>query len=809
MQLALAILLMLPFSFAQPAEEKQAPWMCGGVSPNPQSILQLHENWHCTNKNGVPENFGNRFFGFHKQFLQGFNTFRASHGYPLVQAWEPYQGAVIPIGHKGRPDGATCGTCIPRPLEFRAPPQGTLDTWATLDALGNAIISWHDGNHGRLAAAGGSGNCDGGGPDIGCPAWAPADPILYPYHHIFDEIQDDWRKLKPADVAIVLDRSGSMDLKLKDTTRLEAAKAAAGLFADLVDEDGGHKVGMVSFSTQASSTPDMPLTPAAAAPAALAAALSGLVASGLTSIGDGLIKGQGLVDTGAEARKAILLLTDGDENQGPKIVDAYKVLGDTHVCSVGLGTPMTLNGPKLQQLSERQGGIYISTPDDLALKKYFVFCFANIFDSFVAEDPLDTLGPSELVSPPTVHRAQGDEKITFVLGWSGGNNTASDGLRLAITTPSGSVLDLDGRPGVTSKIGPSWHVVKVKTPYDGETDGDWVARAVRPVHAYVNGFTSRSFVNFTQGLDLFRFELSTICGPGYVRCRNILYWEDLPPPPFLAFSRLSFESQSSIYAAGLLQMAGRGILGNVTKPQSATEFARALGDVEKYDLVVYSSQFTNESQPYDGPLADALCSKRVRAIVSDNRRTSGAARILSCNHSFPSLRYTLERTSLFNHLPDRSSNHGRCRLQNEKLGEILYERPQPVPGLEALPSELILCIRDFLPPASRVARALTSSTIMKFEKGTRNRVGDWYNSHDRDPIGDDHPSHSDRFKSATRHFSSAAIAANCSTARPTHCTVYSAPVMTPSSEWYTPSVPCPPTINGPRRCQETPARLSE
>jgi hypothetical protein len=58
----------------------------------------------------------------------------------------------------------------------------------------------------------------------------------------------------------------------------------------------------------------------------------------MTSIGDGLIKGQALVASWVQEHKAILLMTDGEENTAPMIRDAYEPLGDaTHVCSVGLG----------------------------------------------------------------------------------------------------------------------------------------------------------------------------------------------------------------------------------------------------------------------------------------------------------------------------------------------------------------------------------------------------------------------------------------------------------------------------------------
>ena len=52
------------------------PWSCGGAAPSPQALVQFHENWHCTNPDHSGTNWGNRFFGFHKQFLLGYDRYR-------------------------------------------------------------------------------------------------------------------------------------------------------------------------------------------------------------------------------------------------------------------------------------------------------------------------------------------------------------------------------------------------------------------------------------------------------------------------------------------------------------------------------------------------------------------------------------------------------------------------------------------------------------------------------------------------------------------------------------------------------------
>jgi hypothetical protein len=599
------------------------PWECVGFTPNnPQNMLDFHFNWHCTNQDASTSvvNWGDRFFGFHKQFVFGYNNFLAARGEPNVKTWVPGPNLPIPPEHNGRASNTPCTECLALPPAYMLPPTGTLSSFPSTNSLGISIVNWHNENHGNIAAAGGTGGCPG--PDMGCKNYSPNDPIFYRYHHIFDDIQDAWATYQPTDIAIVFDRSGSMSLPVTGGgDRLDAAKTAADLFANLLETGSSHKLGMVSFSTSASNPPDMPLTDVAGAPAALSAALASVVPSGSTSIGDGLEKAQALIASGSEARKAILLLTDGMENTAPFISNAESVLPDsTHICSIGLGMPGTLDGPKLQDLSEAYGGIYMSTTTSLELKKFFVFCFANLFDTFVGEDPINTLPASQLVSAPTVHGSSQDQKIVFVLGWT---HPMSQGtLQLAITTPSGNVVNLNDAD-IESKFGPTWQIVRIKLPYNGEQDGNWTARAIRPVYGYVNGFSSRSFDDFEQGVDLVQNELANLCANG---CRNVLYYED--PANFT-----SFVDSNSIYAQVLNQESGQNVIGSITRPANASEFALLLqnGFGERgFDLLVYSSQFTATDQPYDRILAEVLCSNSTFSIVSDNRHTQGAQNILRC-----------------------------------------------------------------------------------------------------------------------------------------------------------------------------------
>jgi hypothetical protein len=177
-------------------------------------------------------------------------------------------------------------------------------------------------------------------------------------------------------------------------------------------------------------------------------------------------------------------------------------------------------------------------------------------------------------------------------------------------------------PGVESVFGPTWHIVRIRTPYRGERDGKWTAQAVRPTRGFVNGFSSNAFADLFQGAKLVRAQLNRLCAQG---CRQVLYYED-------EMAHESFEDHNSVYGEALYNETGRrgALLGSIQRPRNAAEFAAALRD-PRFDLLVYSSQFTKDSQPYDDALARILCTEQgPRFIISDNRTTGGAQAILRC-----------------------------------------------------------------------------------------------------------------------------------------------------------------------------------
>jgi uncharacterized protein YegL len=142
----------------------------------------------------------------------------------------------------------------------------------------------------------------------------------------------------PADIMLVLDRSGSMQ-----GTAIAQLKVAAKTFVDVIDEatdgalDGtianGSRIGVVSFANSASL--DQGLTSNATA---VKNAIDGLSATGATAVGDGINLAQAQL---ASSDPAIMIVfTDGQNNTGanPNTAATNAKNAGTEVFAIGLGS---------------------------------------------------------------------------------------------------------------------------------------------------------------------------------------------------------------------------------------------------------------------------------------------------------------------------------------------------------------------------------------------------------------------------------------------------------------------------------------
>jgi von Willebrand factor type A domain/Trypsin-like peptidase domain len=286
------------------------------------------------------------------------------------------------------------------------------------------------------------------------------------------------------DVMLVFDRSGSMSMD--DGTgraKIDVARDALSLFVQLVKANVGNRVGLVSFSTTASSPVDFALsdvTPAnktalIGAPPYISGKLTGLIPDGSTTIGGGLQAATVQLATPGSNPKAILLMTDGLENTPPMVVDVEAALAGLTVHAIGFGTESNLNGALLSALAQSHGGQYTRAGVGLSLEKFYSAAFGNIFETGILMDPEFDLPANQASGAPVSFRVCGESVITAVAGW---DNTEGQ-LFLEATTPGGATIT-GSTPAVETATGRTWTFLRIPLPIGGEQNGLWSVNVVRP-----------------------------------------------------------------------------------------------------------------------------------------------------------------------------------------------------------------------------------------------------------------------------------------------------------------------------------------
>lgn len=158
-------------------------------------------------------------------------------------------------------------------------------------------------------------------------------------------------------VALVIDRSGSMSWG--NPSGMEGAKAGSKAFVDAMD-GGCDEATLISFASTVSvdvfMTNDRDL---------LKAGIDALVPIGGTAVWDGGVAGVNeLVNNGTQACRAVILLTDGEDNSSsntPADIIALALSNKIRVFTIGLGT--SINEADLQQIATDTGGKFYLAPN--------------------------------------------------------------------------------------------------------------------------------------------------------------------------------------------------------------------------------------------------------------------------------------------------------------------------------------------------------------------------------------------------------------------------------------------------------------
>jgi VWFA-related protein len=162
---------------------------------------------------------------------------------------------------------------------------------------------------------------------------------------------------EPIATALVIDTSGSM----ADENKLDHAREAASAFIDSMG--GKDRVTIVAFSSQVSVIQDY-----ATDRTALKAALGTLSAKGDTMLYDAVAQTARREAAQAERRKALILLTDGEDTKSSASLDssiAAAVTAGSPIFAIGLGSDVKTE--VLDRLASATGGqaIYLDDPTQL------------------------------------------------------------------------------------------------------------------------------------------------------------------------------------------------------------------------------------------------------------------------------------------------------------------------------------------------------------------------------------------------------------------------------------------------------------
>jgi len=277
----------------------------------------------------------------------------------------------------------------------------------------------------------------------------------------------------PLDVMVVFDRSGSMASPAPPIgrTKLAEAQDAAALFVHLVREGAGDRLGLVTFST--SATTDRTPGPVATVKPLLVGPppfntgqIGGITAGGSTTIGGGVANALAAIGSGSLNQGAVLLLTDGLQNTAPMIESVEPTLGTTRLSVIGFGSDADIDAPLLSRLARDHGGQFTRAVDGLTLRKFFGLCFGNIFETGALTDPEEVLRAQDKMSASHKFSVCGEQTITLILGW----DRAFTPLQAHIITPSGKAVN---EKKIKVVRGQTWAYWRIPLPHQGEKDGVW------------------------------------------------------------------------------------------------------------------------------------------------------------------------------------------------------------------------------------------------------------------------------------------------------------------------------------------------
>lgn len=235
----------------------------------------------------------------------------------------------------------------------------------------------------------------------------------------------------PVDIALVLDRSGSMADPIGTRNKMEAALAGAQLLVQMLRDTAPDRCAIVAFSTDPAVEFGIDRVSASRAAMLGTLAPATFAPGGWTNIAGGAILGAAELavahpDNPPVLRKAMVVLTDGIENRcfqiggagpyysitgrdppdmatpagAPMATDPWPPPQGLKVYGIGLGAPADIDAAALDTLASATGASYQGASDLTGkswflLEKYFTQIFMETAGLQQIADPFYTISPGD------------------------------------------------------------------------------------------------------------------------------------------------------------------------------------------------------------------------------------------------------------------------------------------------------------------------------------------------------------------------------------------------------------------------------
>ncbi len=363
-----------------------------------------------------------------------------------------------------------------------------------------------------------------------------------------------------AAIVMVLDQSNSMNFDSgigAGIHRSDVLKFSAPTAVVVLDDQ--HGMALCTFDQDAH--PGIGMTAAAGVGKVT---INGAIASytpnpnGWTSIGEGVAFAHDVLDpvTGFDV-KAMVVLTDGQENHGPYtrryIADVADLIASLngHVFAIGLGRPEVLNPAALEALCSGNNGYMMFTGDltpdaTYRLAKYYQQIFAGVTNNEIVLDPEGFIGPGQEHRIPFWLNEADITMKGFLL------MPAPYAIRYVLETPNGDIIDpavAGANPMASFEVGSQVAVYRVGLPIplgpNSAHAGRWYARLK---------IDEKTYKRYLASLENYPALLATAAAHGIRYSLNVHAYSNLRMKGSLA--QTSYEPGASITVRAVLSEYG-------------------------------------------------------------------------------------------------------------------------------------------------------------------------------------------------------------------------------------------------------------